>query len=408
MKDSGVTDRLISSPCPLCSCTKTEDIWLHETDVTNGICTRCGHVYLTRRYSEKIIGESYLGYRQRYPDEFLRDETNPISQLAEKRIGFLKRHIPASSVRSVLEIGCGYGHFLHLMCDVPIKVGVEPSHEQVSFARSVFGLKHIIEGMFDKSLHISGSRPASGFEAVCAFHVLEHIVNPVDFIERMRVQLRPGGYLFLALPNLFTLSSDLIELYFICRNWHVHSFSPVTLTQLLEMNGFRVLAIEEETPTAMLRSSFMIAAQRSESSKPLEYSAQTIKENRLAAERFHEALDRLLQNIRGAFAQWISQGKRSAIYGGGIHTQALLELASIDAASINLIIDDDPAKSGSSLSGIAVMPFDKALMRGLDVIVVSSLASEHIILERLSSGGLPDGMQVKGVYRDFAGGNSRS
>ena len=403
MKNSGAVNKLVSAPCPLCCSTKTEDIWCHETGVTNGICTRCGHVYLTRRYPEEIIVESYKGYGQRYPDAFLQDEANPLFQIAAKRIDFLRHSIALSSIGSILEIGCGYGHFLRLMRDVPLKLGIEPSHEQASFARSYFGLEHIMEGTFDKCLSESGSRFAPEFDVACAFHVLEHIVNPVDFIEQIRGQLRPDGYLFLAVPDLFTLSPDLIELYFICQNWHVHSFSANTVTQLLEMNGFKVLAIKEEEPTAMLRSSFLVAAQRSGSLKPLAYPARSIIENRLAVERFHEELNRLLRNIRAAFSEWGSQGKRSAIYGGGIHTQALLELTGIEPGCIKLIIDDDPAKSGSTLSEISVMPFSEALMQGLDVIVVSSLASEHIILERLSSGELPDRIQLKGIYRDFMG-----
>lgn len=392
---------LISSPCPLCGGLETEVIWRHPNGIANGICTVCGHVYLSQRYPDLIIEESYNGYGQCYSDAFLADEGNPLFAIARKRFNFLKEHLPARHLRSVLEIGCGYGHFLKVLGSMPSKVGIEPSSAQAFFARSSFGLEKIMEGTYETSLPISEQGSKLTFDVICSFHVIEHLINPVNFIKRVREQLRPNGYLFLALPDLSTLSPDLIELYFIYRNWHIHSFSPLTITQLLESNGLRIVSIEEEEPTAMLRSSFLVLAQRSDGCNPELGFSRTIEENRLAAKRFHQTLDDRLLNLRSAFAQWSSSGKRSAIYGGGIHTQALLELTGIDRSTVKAIIDDDPDKVGSDISGIPIMPFSTALTMNPDVVLVSSLASEQSILHRLESSELRPDIELKGIYRDY-------
>lgn len=395
------TIEFISPSCPLCGGRETEAVWRHPNGIVNGICTACGHVHLSRRYPDQVIAESYQGYGQCYSDAFLADENNPLFAIAGKRCDFLSRHLPARHRQSVLEIGCGYGHFLKVIEGVNLKVGIEPSSTQASFARSSFGLDTIREGTYETSLPISAKGSKLSFDVVCSFHVIEHLVNPTHFIEQAREQLRPDGYLFLALPNLFTLSPDLIELYFIYRNWHIHSFSPLTVTQLLEMNGFRIVSIEEEEPTAMLRSSFVVLAQRAERCNPERSFSQAVEENHRAANRFHQTLENRLVNLRRAFGEWTRSGKRTAIYGGGIHTQALLDLTGIDIGSVKAIIDDDPSKVGGDLSGIPIMPFSAALRENIDVVVVSSLASEQFILQRLESLQLPHNMALKGIYRDY-------
>jgi hypothetical protein len=258
-----------------------------------------------------------------------------------------------------------------------------------------------VEGTYETSLPILAEGSKQAFDVICSFHVIEHMLNPVSFIKRVREQLRPDGYLFLALPNLFTLSPDLIELYFLYRNWHIHSFSPLSIAQLLTNNGFRIIAIEEEVPTAMLRSSFVVIAQRSALCPPEKGFSWIVEENRLAVSRFHQRLNYRLSTLKKAFGGWSSNGKQSAIYGGGIHTQALLELTGIDPGSVKMIIDDDPAKAGSEILGIPIMPFSTALLENIDVTVVSSLASEDVILQRLESLDTPKDIQVKGIYRDY-------
>lgn len=394
---------LVSLPCPLCGGGQTETLWRHMSGAVNGLCTRCGHVYLTSRHSDQVIQDSYKGYAQSYSEEYLKDEANPLFSIAGRRFEFLKDHLGGRSLRSMLEIGCGYGHFLKAAVSVPLKFGIEPSSSQVSFARSSFGLDHVLEGTYETWMPILGRDLGDGLDAICAFHVIEHLSDPLAFVQSIKEHLNPGGYVFLALPNLTTLSPDLIELYFICKSWHIHSFSPATITQLLERSGLRVLFVENEEPTAMLRSSFLVLAQRERGSeKPSDFSPASA-ENRVYATHFHAALNERLERLQRAFRLWRQQDKRVAIYGAGIHTQALFELTGIDSGSVRVIIDDDPGKAGQSISGIPVVSFNESNSFDFDIILVSSLASEERILPRLESLETTQKVQVKGIYRDFGG-----
>lgn len=392
---------LVSLPCPVCGSRKSEEIWRHQSGIVNGLCSCCGHVYLTSRHSDRVILESYKDYAQSYTEDFLKDESNSLFAIARERLAFLERNIVSSELQSVLEIGCSYGHFLKVAENIPEKYGIEPSSTQAFFARTCFGLEQIAEGPYETRLSSASRQFCQGFDAICAFHVVEHLANPAEFIRLVREQLRPDGYLVLALPNLQTLSPDLIELYFMCRSWHLHTFSTAIIGELLRRSGFKILSVVEEQPTAMLRSSFLMLARRSKKVKPEEDHLAVVVENRAAALRFHQSLNARLDRLRGVFSRWREHDKRIAIYGGGLHTIALLDLTGIDPGAVTLIIDDDPAKVGTRLSGVKIESLSESVMKQVDTILVSSLAAEQEILQRLEAEGGPAEIEVKGIYRDF-------
>lgn len=392
---------LVSSPCPLCGGVETEDVWQYPGGIVNGICTACGHVYLTRRYPDQVIAESYQDYGQCYRDEYLADEKNLLFAVARKRLDFLRKHISEDHFQSVLEIGCGYGHFLKVMEGAKLKVGIEPSSAQASFARSFFNIENIIEGTYETALPISSKNSQVKFDLICSFHVIEHLVDPANFLKKVHEQLRPDGYLYLALPDLFRLSPDLIELYYIYKNWHLHSFSEFTIERMLQIHGFKLLAVKKVESTEMHPSDLVVLAQKSDISPSRQSNIKIVEKNFFAASKFHQTLNDSLANLRAAFSGWYATRKRCAVYGAGIHTQALLELAVIDLGPIKAIIDDDPGKVGGELFGIPIVGCSDLEKKRFDVIIVSSLAAEKNILQRLGSMGLPPSIEIKGIYRDY-------
>ena len=83
----------------------------------------------------------------------------------------------------------------------------------------------------------------------------------------IKQNIRDGGYLYIAFPNILSLPTDLIELYFLCRGLHLHTFSAARLERLLAEEGFEVLWVKEEQKNSMSPSSVMLVA-RSVSNPP--------------------------------------------------------------------------------------------------------------------------------------------
>ncbi len=390
--------------CPVCAGSRHRDVWTHASGTAHGLCLDCGHAYLTRRRPLREILESYREYRQSYPGAYLLNRSNPLFALAERRKATLEG-LAGRPLRSLLEVGCGYGHFLGLWEEVPVTVGIEPSRDQAAFARRSFRIGEVREAAFEDLEMETWDTAGEGFDAVASFHVLEHLADPARFAAFAHRVLREDGWLYLAVPDLYTLHPDLIELFFLCRNWHVQTFTAESLADLLRRGGFEVLTVEEEEPSAMLRSSVAVLARKTGGTAGGGPGPGDPERVERALRRFHGRLEAGLASVRCNLEDRWQRGKRIAVYGGGIHTRALLELAGVSPSWVCAVIDDDPAKAGTAVEGVPVSDFASALRRGIDGIVVSSLGSEDAILERLETRPDLEGIEIIGIYRDWMEGD---
>lgn len=99
----------------------------------------------------------------------------------------------------VLDVGCGGGVFLReatrrrATC-----VGLDVQARQLDWARDNAPEAMVFQMTLDDYV---ASHPAERFDLVTAFHVLEHLPNPLQFLETARQTLRPGGRLAIAVPN---------------------------------------------------------------------------------------------------------------------------------------------------------------------------------------------------------------
>ena len=82
------------------------------------------------------------------------------------------------------------------------------------------------------------------FDAVCIWHVFEHLAQPKQTLRIIGGLLRPGGYLFLSLPNIESVQSRLFR-----GNWlhldpprHLFFLGPADLTVEMRKLGFAAVA----------------------------------------------------------------------------------------------------------------------------------------------------------------------
>jgi hypothetical protein len=69
-----------------------------------------------------------------------------------------------------------------------------------------------------------------------------------------------------------------------------------------------------------------------------------------------------------------------------VHTSQLLSETSLGRFQLGCIFDNDPNKQGEKLNGIKILNFDgnaKKLKQTIDVIIISSEASEEIIYNQI-------------------------
>lgn len=138
---------------------------------------------------------------------------------------------------SLLDIGCGTGHFANSMKTAGWDVtGVEPNDKARLHAASQFGLNVLFPGQINELADKS-------FDCITMWHVMEHFNDPFRYISGISELLKPGGLCLVALPNCYSADAkyygEFWAAYDVPRHlWH---FSPDTLARFAEKTGFSVV-----------------------------------------------------------------------------------------------------------------------------------------------------------------------
>jgi SAM-dependent methyltransferase len=147
--------------------------------------------------------------------------------------------IPAESVRSYLEIGCGFGFAVdYASRELGWKVrGVDPSF----LAREG---KRILE--LDLELDYWAPRAGEQFDLIYGSEVIEHLADPQSFVGNAARALTERGVLLLTTPNAEALKPDgqaLANHAILSPGYHAVLFTPQSLRNLLVRAGLPEVTI---------------------------------------------------------------------------------------------------------------------------------------------------------------------
>ncbi|MDC0718583.1 class I SAM-dependent methyltransferase [Nannocystis bainbridge] len=173
-------------PCPACDGPHA-DFAFRVRDFDHARCRRCGTVFVTPLPDPQALETLYLA--PDYHDSAEGQESRMRAE-GDARAAILRRF----GVRSVLEVGCGPGHFLDACRDLGMQV------EGVDRARTAEGPRrrgHVVHELWFSDF----GPPAPRFDAVALWEVVEHVAVPKDILLQARKWLRPGGFLALSTPS---------------------------------------------------------------------------------------------------------------------------------------------------------------------------------------------------------------
>jgi SAM-dependent methyltransferase len=134
----------------------------------------------------------------------------------------------------VLDVGCGNGDFLATLARRGWHVsGTDLSAVACDQARGKGIVTH--EGPLTEA-----NLPATDFDVITLWHVLEHLPDPTVELAEARRLLRDDGLLVLEVPNSGTPTFRLCGKDWVCLDVprHLQHFTPPTLQQLLRQAGF--------------------------------------------------------------------------------------------------------------------------------------------------------------------------
>ncbi|WP_409277668.1 class I SAM-dependent methyltransferase [Pseudomonas defluvii] len=225
--------------CRLCGSTEAQRHFWPEVYARSGQqLRRCGHcaaVYLAPGFTEAGLSRFYEGaYRRLFPAEVPWHSTTRFfawrgdRETARLRLSLIAPKLPQKA--HLFEMGSGFGAFLGeasmLRPDLQLTAsepdtshrGALLAHAQVAFINDLTAL------------------PAEHLDALVAFHVLEHLIDPRGFLEQAARTLRVGGQLWIEVPDLM---SDWQTRLFV-HPAHLSYFCADNLQRLAEAAGLQV------------------------------------------------------------------------------------------------------------------------------------------------------------------------
>jgi len=138
----------------------------------------------------------------------------------------------------VLDVGCGGGLFLGMLRERGYRVvGLDFSAEAAAVAWRRQQTPAVVAEFANSPLR------AGSFAAITMFHVMEHLPDPLRYVEAARDLLAPDGRLIIQVPNAASWQSRVLR-----GAWngmdvprHLFDFRDSDLEKLLERGGFRVV-----------------------------------------------------------------------------------------------------------------------------------------------------------------------
>lgn len=193
-------------------------------------CKKCGLIYLNQRPTKKEIGRYY-------PPGYWPENCN-----AENTSTYLYKLVRSYiSGGSVLDIGAGTGLLLNWFKKRGWKVdGVEISPVAGLVAKRKFKINLRIGDFLDVKL------PENKFDLITLNHVLEHVYEPRQTINKVAKLVKKGGMVMISCPNIEGIGPYLFKnkWYAVDAPRHLYQFNYLTLSRMLERAGFKILKVD--------------------------------------------------------------------------------------------------------------------------------------------------------------------
>jgi SAM-dependent methyltransferase len=213
--------------CPSCGFVFVVDPWLDFEQIYD-------HRYYAGQGADPLV--DYL-FELEHPDRTVRQyEWRGISTMVLDLVGShdpstRTQDIPSASLGRWLDFGCGTGGLVRYLRNRRMAEAFGFDESSITEEVRLKGIP-VLSG--DELRAEAGS-----FDVVSAIEVLEHTLDPVSELRRMRELLRPGGLLVLTTGNAQPYAHRLARWRYMTPDVHISFFEPRTIERAMAAAGFR-------------------------------------------------------------------------------------------------------------------------------------------------------------------------
>ena len=366
-----------TNSCILLS-TKQEALDYPKGDIALGFCEVCGFVGNTA--FDPVLTE----YSGRY------EETQGFSPTFQRfHQGLADRLIEKFDLkdREILEIGCGKGEFLLLLCEDGKNrgVGYDPGYLADRHAPAPGENVRFVADFYTEEC----TDTAADF--VCCKMTLEHIPKTQKFVRMVRLAQgdRPAEIFFM-IPEASRILQDCSfeDVYY----EHCSYFSPHSLDRLFRAAGFFPTEIGNEYDGQYLT----IAASTADKGQGPQAGPEQLAELTGWVKGFPQLFASQLEFWRGRLDSWRAEGKTAVIWGSGSKGVSFLTTLGLDDG-IAGAVDINPHRQGYFMPGTGHRifgPDDLVELKPDVVIVMNPIYREEIAADLAKRGLTPEILAV--------------
>lgn len=303
-------------------------------DVRLGFCGHCGF------YCNTAFDTTVQEYTSSYEDQ---QSFSPTFNSFAGRLA--KSLIDKYDIRdkTVVEVGCGKGDFLVLMCEMGNNsgVGIDPTciKERIE-SEAIDRITIVADYYSEKYSNYHG-------DMILCRHTLEHIHDTRSFVQTIRNTIgdRLDTVVFFEIPDGSTVLKDNVfwDVYY----EHCSYFSPGALARMFRSCGFEVLDLYRAYDDQYLLIDARPVADASTKTHALEEEVAQLGE---LVQSFASEVPRQIERWQQDIREHAARGDRVAIWGSGSKCVAFLTTLGLND-EIGCIVDINPHRHGRFLPG---------------------------------------------------------
>lgn len=356
--------RNVPLDCTSIMSTKTEALASPRGDIILGLCENCSFI-TNVAFNQRIVDDSII-----YEDQ--QGFSPTFKTYIEKLADYLIKKYNLSE-KTIIEIGCGKGDFLELLCKLGNNrgIGIDPLSDEKRIGPGIANQITLIKELYsEKHGRYHG-------DLLCCRHTLEHVPQTAEFLKTVRKSLgdRLHTILFFEVPDVSRIIDELAfwDIYY----EHCSYFSPGSLARLFRNCGFEIIDLKRDYDDQYLlleaKAVAVSSQKKSEIEESPEFMVQQVKSFSTHFKNMVNFWGRYLQHTHGS-------GKRAVIWGSGSKCVSFLSATSI-SDEIEYVVDINPHRQGFYVAGTGQHIVDPVFLKKYKpdiVIVMNKIYLEEI------------------------------
>lgn len=208
---------------------------VHEFPV--GYCQKCGHIQVTIPYSQEMFDVLYFANNLE-PDMWCNTpmgQTSPYDEMIEYFAEYIEERI------NIVDFGCGAGITLNKLNQQYSNLNIDLTGVDFHQHYSSTEINYLTLDLNNFN-SINTKYWPNGIDIATSSHVLEHVINPVNYLKSIANQLALNGKIFIEVPDCSSnRKPSNLAFTNLVHGQHIHYYTENSLKLFAKLAGLKAI-----------------------------------------------------------------------------------------------------------------------------------------------------------------------